>query len=304
MDRQKDSNGFAMLLILISTLGFSLFPILGKYVFAGGASVATVVFGRFAIAALFFWAITIWREGFPRLPLKTWLTLWGMGGICYSMQAGLYISSIQYIPASLAALLLYAHPMIITVIAVIFRQEEFSKYKVAGLILSTFGLVLVLGLAIKGINSFGVMLGLGAAFIYANYILIGNRVLKTTSPLVSTTIISTSAALTYGLIGWPMGALTWNLSWGTWAGIAGIALFSTVIAMLTFFEGIKRIGPTSASIVSMTEPLMTIVLAVILFNENLTLFQAIGGIFVVLGGILAVISPSQTKIQPINSSVV
>lgn len=302
INRKKDSIGFAVVLILISTLGFSLYPILGRYVFDGGASLVTVVFGRFAIAAVFFWTITIWREGFPRLPLKTWLTLWGMGGIGYSLQAGLYISSIQYIPASLASLLLYAYPMIITVIAVLIKQEVFSRFKFVGLILSTFGLVLVLGLAFHGINSFGIILALGAAFIYSIYILIGNNILKTASPLVSTTIISTSAALTYGLIGLPIGGFTWNLSWGTWIGIGGIAVFSTVIAMLTFFEGIKRIGPTSTSIISMTEPLMTVVLAVILLNENITLLQATGGLFVVVGGILAVISPSRNKIQQVNSS--
>jgi len=303
-NKQKDTIGFSVLLILISTLGFSFFPIFGKIVFAGGANLATVIFGRFAIAAVLFWIITIKREGFPRLPLKTWLTLWGMGGICYSIQAGLYISSILFIPASLAALLLYAHPIIITVIAVLIKQEEFSRYKFAGLILSTFGLILVLGLALQGINSYGVILALSAAFVYSIYILIGNKVLKTTSALVSTTIISTSAALTYALIGLlSIGGLTWNLPWGTWLGIGGMALFSTVIAMLTFFEGIKRIGPTSATIISMTEPLMTVVLALILFDENLTLLQGIGGIFVVMGGIVAVISPSRNKIQQVNSSI-
>ncbi|HBV88786.1 MAG TPA: EamA/RhaT family transporter [Desulfosporosinus sp.] len=298
----KDSTGFAVLLVLISTLGFSFYPILGKVVFVGGASLSTVLFLRFTIAALIFWAIIISREGFPRLPLKTWLVLWGMGGVGYSMMAGLYISSVLFIPASLAALLLYAYPVIVTVLAVLTKQEKFSIYKLIGLILSTFGLVLVLGLAFNGINYVGVMLALGAAFVYAIYILIGNKVLETTTPLVSTTIISTSAALTYGVIGLPIGGSTWNLSWGTWMGIGGIILFSTIIGMLTFFQGIKRIGATSASIISMTEPVMTVVLAVLIFNEHLTLMQTVGGIFVVIGGILAVLSPAPKIIQQLNSS--
>ncbi|MDA8223053.1 MAG: EamA/RhaT family transporter, partial [Desulfitobacterium hafniense] len=61
--KQKDSSGLAVLLILISTLAFSVYPILGKVVFAGGAGLSTVLFFRFSIAALFFWAITIWLEG-------------------------------------------------------------------------------------------------------------------------------------------------------------------------------------------------------------------------------------------------
>jgi len=302
-NKQKDSVGFAVLLILISTLGFSVYPILGKVVFAGGAGLSTVLFVRFVIAALFLWIIVIWREGFPRLTLRTWLVLWGMGGIVYSMMAGLYISSVLFIPASLAALLLYAYPVIVTVLAVLTKQEELSSFKLAGLLISTFGLVLVLGVAFQGINIFGVILALAAAFVYAIYILVGNKVLEKTTPLISTTIISTSAAFTYGFIGLPIGGTTWNLPRETWLGIGGIALFSTIIAMLTFFQGVKRLGATSASIISTTEPVMTVILAVIIFEEHLTLTQGVGGLFVVVGGILAVLSPAPKMTQQVNSSV-
>ena len=299
-DRQKQHTEFGIILILISTLGFSVYPILGKYIFAGGASFSTILFVRFTTAALVFWAITIWREGLPRLTLKTLLVLWGMGGIGYSLMSALYLTSVLFIPASLAALLLYAYPIIVTVLAVLTKQEKFSRYKLVGLLLSTFGLFLVLGVALKGVNPLGVTLALGAALVYAIYILVGNRVLQTTTPLVSTTLISTSAAFTYGIIGLPIGGATWDLSWGTWLGIGGIALFSTVIAILTFFEGMKRIGATSASIISTTEPVMTVSLGVIMLNENLTLLQVAGGIFVIMGGVLAVLSPK--VIQKVNPS--
>lgn len=297
---QKGPIGFGVLLIILSTMGFSIYPILGKYVFAGGAGLSTVLFVRFTIAALFFWVLTIWREGFPRLPLKTWLILWGMGGIGYSLMAGLYLTSVRYIPASLAALLLYAYPIIVTVIAVLTNQEKFSRFKFFGLLLSTFGLVLVLGVAMKDLNSLGVALALGSAFVYATYIIIGNQVLQTTTPLVAITLISTSAALTYGLIGITMSGTTWNLAWNTWLGIGGIAFFCTIIAMLTFFYGMKLIGATSASIISTLEPVMTVVFAVILLDEHLTLLQAVGGIFVVMGGVLAVMSPARKVIQAEN----
>lgn len=303
MSSKQQDIRFGVLAILISTLGFSVYPILGKYVFSGGAGLSTILFVRFTLAALFFWTITLWREGFPRLTLKLWLTLWGMGGVGYSLMAGLYLTSVRFIPASLAALLLYAYPIIVTVIAVVIKQEEFSRLKLVGLLVSTLGLVLVLGLALQGINFTGVILALGSALVYAIYILIGNRVLQTTTPLVSTTLISTSAALTYGIMGLPMGGTTWNLSWGTWMGIGGIATFSTIIAMLTFFEGMKRIGATSASIISTLEPVMTVGLAVVLLDEHLTLLQVVGGIFVVLGGILAVLSPERKASQSPKATV-
>ncbi|MDQ7093473.1 DMT family transporter [Desulfosporosinus sp. PR] len=291
-NQQKQAVGPGAVLIFISTLGFSVYPILGKFVFAGGAALATVLFVRFILAALFFGTIALIREGFPHLPGKTWLTMWCMGGIGYSLMAGFYLSSVRYIPASLAALLLYAYPIIVTVLAVLSRQEELSGLKLVGLLLSTLGLILVLGLALKGINPLGIALALGAAFLYAVYILLGNHVLRTTTPLVSTSMISISAAVTYGIVGLATGGTTWTLSWGTWMGIGGIALFSTIIAMLTFFQGMKLIGATSASIISTLEPVMTVVLAVFLFSEHLSLLQMAGGVLVILGGIVAVLAPS------------
>lgn len=72
--RGQVRNG--VLAILVSTLGFSFYPIFGKYVFAGGASLATVLFVRFLLAAVVFWLIVLWQEGVPRLRRGTLLQLW------------------------------------------------------------------------------------------------------------------------------------------------------------------------------------------------------------------------------------
>lgn len=94
--------------------------------------------------------------------------------------------------------------------------------------------------------------------------------------------------------------MTWNLTWNIWLGIGGIALFSTIIAMLTFFQGMKLIGATSASIISTLEPVVTVIFAGFLLDEHLTLLQAGGGIFVVVGGVLAVISPAWNVIPEVR----
>jgi len=73
--------------------------------------------------------------------------------------------------------------------------------------------------------------------------------------------------------------------------------------MLTFFYGMKLIGATSASIISTLEPVMTVIFAVTLLDEHLTLLQVAGGVFVVMGGIVAVLSPVQNVIEAVNSSV-
>ena len=182
---------------------------------------------------------------------------------------------------------LYSYPIIVATLSIVTKQESFSWQKAIGVLISSLGLILVLGLNLKGVNFTGVLLAFGASLVYSLYIIAGSFVLKEISPLLSTAVISSSAAVTYGFVGLGLG-FTWNLSLPTWIGILGIALFCTILAMLTFFYGVKAIGPTSASVISTLEPIMTFIIAAFLFKERLTVIQGFGGILVILGGIRAV----------------
>src|SRR5215203_364147 len=62
--------------------------------------------------------------------------------------------------------------------------------------------------------------------------------------------------------------------------IGAIALVSTVGAILTFFAGLARVGPSTAAILSVFEPVVTVALAAVVFGESLALVQLSGGALV------------------------
>ena len=64
--------------------------------------------------------------------------------------------------------------------------------------------------------------------------------------------------------------------------MGAIALVSTVIAIVAFFAGLKRVGPATASIVSTLEPVVTVTLAWLLFAESLSAIQGAGGALVIV----------------------
>jgi drug/metabolite transporter (DMT)-like permease len=291
MNRSLRNRG--ILLTLVSTIGFSLYPILGKFVFSGGANLSTALFFRFFLSALIFWAIALTYEGIPKLKLRIWIILLLMGGIGYASMSGLYLSSVSYIPASLAALLLYTYPIIVAVLSIVTRQESFSWHKIIGVLISSFGLVFVLGLNFNTVNLTGVLLAFGASLVYSLYIIAGNYVLKEISPLLSTAVICSSASVTYAIAGLST-SFTWNLPLLTWIEILGIAVFCSILAMLTFFYGVKAIGPTSASVISTLEPILTFLFAALLFDERFTMIQGLGGILVIFGGIRAVYNSNKS----------
>jgi drug/metabolite transporter (DMT)-like permease len=65
-----------------------------------------------------------------------------------------------------------------------------------------------------------------------------------------------------------------------WGWLACLATVSTVGAITLFFAGLSRVGPTSASILSTFEPVVTVVLAAAVLSEHLTPVQVGGGALV------------------------
>ncbi len=65
-----------------------------------------------------------------------------------------------------------------------------------------------------------------------------------------------------------------------WGWLACLAVVSTVAAISLFFAGLARVGPTTASILSTAEPVVTVVLAFLVFGETLGRLQLVAGALV------------------------
>jgi len=65
-----------------------------------------------------------------------------------------------------------------------------------------------------------------------------------------------------------------------WGWLACLTVVCTVGAILLFFAGLQRVGPTTASILATVEPVVTVVLAFLVFGERLGSVQLAGGALV------------------------
>ena len=100
--------------------------------------------------------------------------------------------------------------------------------------------------------------------------------MKHVSAVPSSLVIFASAAVVYGTLMGINGAHFPTTSTG-WFGIAGIVLVATVIPVATVLAGLERIGPTNASLLSTLEPVVTVLLAWLIFGERLQPITALGG---------------------------
>jgi len=262
--------------IVVSACAFGAMAIFARLAYASGANVMGILAARFFLAGLLLAAVMVatgrpWPRG---RPLKVAV---GMGAIGYVGQAACFFAALNYASAGLVALLLYVFPTLVCLLSAAFLGERLTRTKMLLLAVSFAGIALTLGGG-QG-TATGIALGLGAAAFYSVYIVVGARELGGTDALGSTTVVCLSAAAAVALsalVESPRFPQAW---WG-WAAVSAIAIVSTVIAIVAFFAGLKRVGPGVASIVSTLEPVVTVALAWFVLGESLTGLQLAGGAIV------------------------
>ena len=285
------SRGAGVALCLASACGFGLMAIFAKEAYAAGLGVTALLAARFGLAASLLWALVAVRarrraaagarsgavSGRPtRRVVVAGLAL---GAIGYAAQAGLFFSALRHIDASLTSLLLYTYPALVFCGAVALRREHVTPWKALALALASAGAALVLlGGGTGGLEAGGVALALGAGATYAIYILVAEGIVRRIDAFLLAALITTGAAVTFLLAGVVGGALTFPA--GGWLWIVAIALFSTVLAVVTFMLGMERVGAATASILSTVEPVVTVGLAVAIYAEALGPLQVLGGALV------------------------
>lgn len=271
-----------ILLIGISAASFGTLAIFGRYAYADGMDIFTVLFLRFGVSALFMILILLLRrEHFPDRRILAQLI--GMGALGYVGQSFLYMTAIKYASTGLVALLLYLYPMFVFILSVLVLQEKASSVKVLALILALIGLALTVDP--KGGQLIGALMAIGAALIYSMYIIVGTNVMKHVSAVQSSTIIFTSAGTVYGMLAFVNGVHL-PASTSGWQAILGIIVISTIIPVVTFLAGLEIIGPTNAAMLSTLEPVVTVLLAAWLFGERLIPMVMLGGGLILFAVIL------------------
>jgi drug/metabolite transporter (DMT)-like permease len=277
-----------ILFCLASAAAFGTMGIFGKLAYDAGATVGTLLALRFALAALLLWLLALGTgaaRGLRTLPRRDLVLALGLGAVGYSAQTTCYFTALERLDASLLSLLLYTFPAIVTVAAIVLGRAAPSRRTAGALALASLGLVLVVGGAGSGaLDPVGTLLGLTAAVCYATYILTSESVAGRVDPLLLSALVCTGAAFTLTLVGVGGGDLEPGaLSAAGFGWLAALAVVSTVAAVGLFFAGLRRVGPTTASIISTAEPLTTVVLAWLVFGEVLGPAQLAGGALVLAG---------------------
>jgi drug/metabolite transporter (DMT)-like permease len=273
------------LLCLGSAAAFGAMAVFGKLAYGDGATVGTLLAVRFVLAAALFWALVLAGGAAQEVRALAGRDIGVglvMGGCGYALQAGCYFAALERIDASLLSLLLYTFPAIVAGAAVALGRERMDGRRLAALGLAFGGLGLVVaGAGAGALDPLGAALGLGAAVVYSTYILVSDGIVARVRPRVLSALVCTGAAASLTVGSALLGELRpGELTAAGWGWLACLAVVSTVASIGLFFAGLRRVGPTTASILATVEPLVTVLLAFLVFGETLGVVQVVGGGFV------------------------
>jgi len=277
-----------IMFILISAAAFGAAPIFAKYAYEYGTEPLTLMFLRFTLASGIMLIYTIFHNvRFPTGRILIISIL--MGGIGYAGQSFCYFTALLYAPAGTVAILLYLSPAMVTGLSVLFLKQKITPLEIIALILALIGMICVVGIETGG-KPLGIILGVMSAIIYSIYIITGSRIMSKTNIIASSTVIMMSAGAVY-TVAILIRGIQFPTQTAGWSAIGGIVIISTIVAIVAFFEGLKRIGPVHSSMFSNLEPVVTIALAWLIFSEEITLVKFIGGLMILAAGIILARKP-------------
>lgn len=270
--------GLAAVILCAVVLGAAV--AVSRYAFDGGASgIAVAVFRSVFIVVVLAVGLKVSSRSMKIPAALFWMV--ALNGVLMGLMAYGNIGSVEFISVGLASLLFFTFPIIIAVLVMVLRIEHVSMMKVGAVMVAFVGLAIMLGVSLGNVDGRGTALALmGSVATAVNAILVA-RHFRQIDVLALTLHFSLGATLSLVAIAIFLAEVRWPDTLGGWSGTVWVAIFQAIGTPL-YFYAITKIGALKAGMVVNIQPVTSIFLAWLLFNEVLTALQALGGVMVLL----------------------
>lgn len=214
--------------------------------------------------------------------IKKELPLLLLSGAAMGINWILLFQAYKYTTVSAATLSYYFAPVLVTALCPLLFKEKMTAKQIICFLMSTLGIVMITGTGSgNGENNLlGILFGLGAAVFYATVILL-NKFIKEVDGIHRTFLQFIAAIIV--LVPYVIFTSSFNL--GTLDKTGFINLFivgviHTGITYCMYFSSLKKLPGQKAAILSYIDPLVAVLISVTVLNEEMTLWQVIGGVLI------------------------
>jgi len=234
-----------------------------------------------------------------RAVLREWPKLLLLGCLGMAGFSTLLLEGLRHTTAVSSSIIGAAGPVLIAVLAAIFLRQRLGWRMVVGLVLSVFGVLLVVTQ-----GSFSTLLEIGinvgdiwiilATLCWTAYALLGR--LQAGIPVITSTAVQAAlGSIVLGVIvsftglQLPKDALSWT-------GIAYLALIGSALALGLWTYGLRTLTPAAAGILLNLTPLFTVALALIL-GDAVGVWEALGGVVILAGVVLGTLPARRSPVS-------
>lgn len=210
-----------------------------------------------------------------------WLILTGaMIGVNWILLFEAY----NHTSVAVATLCYYMQPVIVILASPLVLGEKITPKKGICVILSLIGMLLVSGIVDGGAapagSLRGVLLGLGAAVLYAGVVLLNKKI--TGVPVFEKTILQLASAAIV-LVPYMIAAGTWRtypLTAGQAVCLLTAGIVHTGIAYALYFWGVEDLQAQTSALLSYIDPVTAVLLSAGLLHERMTVWTGIGAVLI------------------------
>jgi drug/metabolite transporter (DMT)-like permease len=207
-------------------------------------------------------------------------------GLFFAFDLAVWHWSIRFTSVANATLLANVTPIFVTLGAWLWFGQRVTGEFIVGMVTALAGATILVGISVQlsARHLFGDLLGLVTAVFYAGYLLAVTDLrerLSSATVLTWSSVFSAAALLPITMLsGEGLIALTGR----GWAVLIGLALISQVAGQGLITYALAHLPAAFSSVGLLLQPVIAALLAWVILNEPVGLWQALGGL-IVLGGI-------------------
>ena len=213
-----------------------------------------------------------------------------------------YLHGLSLTTAINATILIGMIPVFTFVIALLLGREATSVGKTLGVVLAFAGVFVLAGpgsISFDSTYSVGNVLLLSAAFAYSVYLVLARNIMSRYHPLTVVTWVFTFGSVVMLPFAWGDVARTSFLSLSalTWASIAFLVVFTSILAYFLTGFVLKKASSTLVAVYICLQPVMVAFLAVPILGETLTWTMALSGVLIFSGVVLSAADRPPTLVE-------
>ena len=280
-----------LILGAIAAASYGMNPLFTLPLYSAGMSVDTVLFYRYSLAVIVLGIMMKFQKQSFAIKRVDVLPLCIMG-LLFAFSSLFLFMSYNYMDAGIASTILFVYPVLVAIIMAVVFKEKVSPITMFSIALAFVGIsMLCKSPGGQTLSLVGITFVFLSSLSYAIYIVGVNRSSLKDMPI---------AKLTFYVLLFGLSVYVVRLQFCTelqviptpmlWINAVSLAVFPTVISLVTMTKAIHYIGSTPTAILGALEPVTALFFGVLVFGEQLTpriilgILMVITAVTLIIGG--------------------